>query len=572
MTSMNLAKNAFADPALPSLADLIERVGADEDLPSRRRSDLRSSLRCIAEVLGLPPSAVPAGPTFLRERLGSVSAASAGVSRKRLQNARSDLGFVLDRYDLSRQRTYLAPLAPEWQALWDQLDDRYHRTALSRFLRYCSAQGIAPDAVNDDVSAAYLTAMESESLIRAPRESHKTMCRVWNRLAGSIEGWPVVELSEPRYRQTYGLCWCEFPQSLQDEVEAWVRLQAGGDLFAEHGPPKPLKPSTIATQRDHLRCFASALVRCDHAVEAITSLSYLVRPVHVRQGLEWFVARYGGKPSPYVGAIAYTLRTIALHGVEMAEADRKQVVRYYQRLGSGRGSGLTRKNRDTLRQFDDTAVVQRFLAWPARAIARVMRSDRGTRAEALRVQSAVGAEFLTFVPLRLGNFAGLRIDRHLIFRSDGTLAIHVPGEEVKNGRDLDLEVPHEVAGHVRLYLDRFRPRLIEGASPWLFPGKDGGPKHITTLREQLKKAVREGAGVTMTPHQIRHIVGKLFLDQRPGEHGTVASILAHASTRTTIASYTGGETKAANRHFDEVLLGLRGQALVAQGRPRHARA
>ena len=41
----------------------------------------------------------------------------------------------------------------------------YHRTELSRLFRYCSNQGINPDDLNDDISAAYLDALETEALV-----------------------------------------------------------------------------------------------------------------------------------------------------------------------------------------------------------------------------------------------------------------------------------------------------------------------------------------------------------------------------------------------------------------------
>ena len=81
---------------------------------------------------------------------------------------------------------------------------------------------------------------------------------------------------------------------------------------------KPLAPRTVATQKDHLRCVASALVRTGHDPSAIVDLAYLVQPAHVRQALTFFLDRNDGKPNAYVAAIAYTLRTVAKYGVDTA--------------------------------------------------------------------------------------------------------------------------------------------------------------------------------------------------------------------------------------------------------------
>ena len=64
----------------------------------------------------------------------------------------------------------------------------------------------------------------------------------------------------------------------------------------------------------------------------------------------------------------------------------------------------------------------------------------------------------------------------------------------------------------------------------------------------------------------RHIAGKLLLDEHPGDQGTVQRMLGHKSIRTTMATYTGAETRAAIRRYDEVVLGLRAAGAEPGGR------
>jgi integrase len=135
-----------------------------------------------------------------------------------------------------------------------------------------------------------------------------------------------------------------------------------------------------------------------------------------------------------------------------------------------------------------------------------------------------------------------------------------PGE-VKNAVDRDYELPAPIAQHLELYLERFRPRLVTATNPWLFPGKSGKAKGTATLRQQVTRMVRQSTGITLHPHLFRHIAGNLLLDELPGDQGTVQRMLGHKSIRTTMATYTGAETKAAIRRYDEVVLGLRAQAL-----------
>jgi integrase len=230
---------------------------------------------------------------------------------------------------------------------------------------------------------------------------------------------------------------------------------------------------------------------------------------------------------------------------------------------------MTEKNLTRLRQLDDPAVRDRLLAFPTLTIREVLRHDSGGTAEALAVQAAVAIELWPFVPLRITNFAGLRLDRHLIprggDRAERSWAIHVPAAMVKNAIDLDYELPAPIARHLEIYLERFRPRLVTGTNPWLFPGRDGKAKHVATLRSQVTRAVRQGTGIELHPHLFRHSAGKLLLDEHPGDQGNAQRMLGHKSIRTTMATYTGAETRAAIRRYDEVVLGLRAQALSRAG-------
>jgi hypothetical protein len=61
----------------------------------------------------------------------------------------------------------------------------------------------------------------------------------------------------------------------------------------------------------------------------------------------------------------------------------------------------------------------------------------------------------------------------------------------------------------------------------------------------------------VNPHLFRHIGAKSFLDAHPGQHEVTRRVLAHRSIETTIAFYTGCETAAAVRHYDETILKLR---------------
>ncbi len=329
----NKIANPFADPRLAPLADLLDSVLADPDLADWRRSGIASSIRKTGSWFGLDLHEIPANCSFLRRRFAALSPGAAGVSRKRLQNARSDLEFALSRYGLSGSGNYLAPLTGPWKALDAKLDGKYRKIPLSRFLRYLQFHGIAPNSVTDAHAQGFLEALEHESLCRNPRTAHQNTCRAWNRACDEIDGWPQVRLTAPVYRQRIGFPWSAFPQSFRVDVDEFFATQSGENFLCD-GPPKPLAPRTIETQRDLIRCAASALVRAGMPIEDITDLSFLCQPENVRTLLEWEYERRGRKATKYLAQTAYVLRTVALYHADLPEQQRAEVVKLYRRVAA----------------------------------------------------------------------------------------------------------------------------------------------------------------------------------------------------------------------------------------------
>lgn len=91
----------------------------------------------------------------------------------------------------------------------------------------------------------------------------------------------------------------------------------------------------------------------------------------------------------------------------------------------------------------------------------------------------------------------------------------------------------------------------------LFPGVEGGPKNQAFFGTQISRTVRAHTGLRIHPHLFRHIAAKLFLDANPGAYEVVRRVLGHRSIDTTTSFYTGLETAAAVRHFDQTILDLR---------------
>jgi integrase len=224
-----------------------------------------------------------------------------------------------------------------------------------------------------------------------------------------------------------------------------------------------------------------------------------------------------------------------------------------QKLDPGK-RGLTKTNRSRLRQLDDSTNKAALLGLPVRLINLAARNPR-SHAGALQAQAAVAIEILLMAPLRIGNLAQLDLEQHLVRPGRGN-AFHLvlEPEEVKNSEPLEYPLPPESVALIERYLAEFRPRLVSYNSTALFPGRDGGPKSISVLRDLITRTVHRYTGMQMHPHLFRHARAKLFLDTNPGQYEVVRRVLAHKAIGTTTNFYSGLEVAPAVRHFDENIL------------------
>ena len=70
-------------------------------------------------------------------------------------------------------------------------------------------------------------------------------------------------------------------------------------------------------------------------------------------------------------------------------------------------------------------------------------------------------------------------------------------------------------------------------------------------------------GIEVHVHLFRHIAAKMYLDAHPGAYEVVRRVLGHKSMDTTTEAYTGLESAAAGRHFDNTILALRERTAFA---------
>ncbi|ATR19506.1 hypothetical protein CTJ15_03835 (plasmid) [Roseomonas sp. FDAARGOS_362] len=574
-------------PGAPlTVATALAEVARWDDLTPTRRRDLASALRGVCRLAGMDPRGQTAeaglSPAFLRERVFDRTATHHGLTEGTMRTIRSGLRYVLRR--LGAMDPADTPLSPAWQAAMDRLG-QFRRYGLIAFARFCTEHGVAPEAVDEAALAGFEAWLTERSLTPKPRKTAGDARGGWNRACREVAGWPGRPLGRRTRANAYVLPPEAFPPSFRADLEAFGRrlsstaldpLEQGEDDTAPLGG-RALRPSTVALRLAHARWAASALVASGAVAAAeIASLRDLVVPLERAQAaIRFLYERAGdgtarGRPSAAGHHVAEVLRIVARHYVGLPPAQVKRIQAWQQPVTLSY-RGMTRRNQRCMEAVMRPDMQDRLKALPAALMqaARGLRERAPAQARSLAMR-AVAVGILSCLPLRLANLAGLRLDRHFHRpdpRRGAITQLSIPAEETKNGRAIDMPIVPEVAALIREWIADYRPS--NPGCPWLFPGQGRPGERIghQGLRDAIKAAIAAGVGVTMTPHQFRHLAAHRFLEAYPGHYEEVRQLLGHASIATATRAYCGTEQAAAARRYQDLALGRRrGARAIATGR------
>jgi len=288
----------------------------------------------------------------------------------------------------------------------------------------------------------------------------------------------------------------------------------------------------------------------------------------VRKGLSFHIDRYrqrhgkdaDPRSSTMIGGIADGIRIVAKHYVHAPEPVVRELTEIACRF-SRRSSGMTEKNRRRLNQLDSPEVRRKFLSHALTEMGKLARKPHITRKDAIRYSILLAIEILIVAPMRIENIAELDLDVHLVWppHEKGEATIVVSGRSVKNKVDLEYKIPGGSMSAFRIYLKRFRPKLVTGPSSALFPGRRGRTKRSDTLSGQIKNLIGKELGIDWTPHVYRHFAARLYLRAHPGDYEGARRLLGHRSAETTYRFYEGEEMGPAVDRYDALLDSIRDQ-------------
>src|ERR1700704_4616637 len=135
-----------------SFAGAITVIAGATELPENTRRHWTTSLRMIAKALDKPLEVIPARLSAVRAGVAQLHEVPIGWTPKTLANHKSNMKATL--LWLAREKgvpEHGASLLPRWEQLRAKVSDSLIRARLSSLMRFCSANDIAPDAVNEEV-------------------------------------------------------------------------------------------------------------------------------------------------------------------------------------------------------------------------------------------------------------------------------------------------------------------------------------------------------------------------------------------------------------------------------------
>jgi len=539
-----------------TLADVLDALeDASPDLSPVRIRDLRSAIARFCTLIGEAPGRIALDLAQLRARLNAINPVAAGISPKSFANIRSDLFAAIKASGLKPISPVRQSLTEPWLALRARLRTERHRIGLSRLAGYGSAEGIAPNDVNDAMIAGFMESVREASLHRKPNDLHRQTAVIWNEVACEFSELGLSPVSIPSFRPPpRRIDWALLPDSFHKDLEDCLAWCAWTDPFAADARSRPLAAGTVNLRRLQIHAAVTALIASGVEPADITALADLVSAPNFKRIAQQRRKMAEGRENSFNRAMADSLVQIAREWVKTDAATLAELKRLASKLPTPRAD-LTQKNKRFLRQFDDPLVLQRLRALPAKLWSKVHRNDKPNFRTLALAQAALALEILIYLPIRLQNLISLTFDVHLFLREGpgATSTLDIPAHEVKNKRPIEFDIPPHIARMLIQYRDHIAPKIIGRKPDRLFVNSDGTLKHPQTLSHLIRRIVRKHAGVELSPHQFRHLAAKVLLDDSPGAFELVKQLLGHENLKTTTNAYAGIDTRRAARHHHRLL-------------------
>jgi hypothetical protein len=552
----------------------------NKKVDEKEEQRLRASAQRFSNWIGKPTVLIACHAANVRQYIDRCTPASLGVSRKSIQNVRSDMKKLLQYASgISvnvRKFDDVKVGESDWAELARQIAGTWHREKLSRFICWCVEMGIGPDEVEEGVAEnfiAYVSQFETSSQKIANIRSN--LRKAWNNCAKVYESWPKTKLSLGKTGKWWGAKREEFPTTLLNEIDHYFET-SGLPNKAEQSKLKSLRnitscyvkvitvnidkntgevsyqkvqkrldklaPTTLSRHYYLLWEVARAAVEMGVEISSLNSIRDLLETEVIDAFIEHHVKRCGDVPSSQ-RTIADSLTNIRAIAMRM-QSDMDQeweidLLEMSRQLKQGQPD-IVEWKLERLKQFYDQENMVRLFSFPHKTFQRIERQSKKrspSLSEALTVQGCLIAALLMALPERKRALHELDINKHIHKERRGYI-IRYEKHMTKTGRARSALLSDWGADVLKGYLARYRSVLENAAnSDALFPGNDpNGRKNIGKLGDTASKVIEQETGLKVNMHLWRSII-VLFILAQTGDKERAKRILGHSPNSRTIEKY-----------------------------------
>src|SRR5262245_59608769 len=198
-------------------------------------------------------------------------------------------------------------------------------------------------------------------------------------------------------------------------------------------------------------------------------------------------------------------------------------------------------------------------------------TDRSWLARALLVRNGLMVALLALCPIRLKNFASLKMGQTLLRQQGGWWIILM---DTKSGRPDHRPVDSLLASYFEAYLNMYRPVLLahsphsrdtalqttaleteDVCALWL--GRRGNPLTYDAVERVITETTRMTIGVAVNPHRFRKSAATSAALRAPETPHLGSALLQHLYRRTTEEHYNRASSLSVARDYTSLIADLR---------------
>jgi site-specific recombinase XerD len=177
--------------------------------------------------------------------------------------------------------------------------------------------------------------------------------------------------------------------------------------------------------------------------------------------------------------------------------------------------------------------------------------------QARQVRNGLMVAILAMHPIRLKNFADLKIDRNFVQIKDSWWIV-LSAAETKEDRPDERRIDDLLKPALDRYLKKYRP-LLAGADQstaalWL-SSNDGAPMSYAGVERVITEITRATVGVAVSPHLFRTSIASSAAIHGGANPHLASALLHHTDSRVTEEHYNRASSLSAAQKFREIVQG-----------------